>query len=390
MPYLYFSTYHQSESGEPMTDEQRASTKTPLDLEKKVQDEIEMREALFEAYQKSVIHQPTTFDEFYYQFASDKDSVGDRNSRNKDQVVTKYLQGLDIKKQRFWPLLRVSQLWIWTIDDKWLITSTSCATNDIRDNLVTDILGHLQRQVENGSRQLGPTSAAEMSQVIVDYCIGTYDRKRRRQDVNRQHQVDMDRVDQSTTEDGKHKEERSIHQIFSDSINEIGRKESSLFSSSYHRRNDARELKTGLDADRTFKMMKALRAALTTVSEQLCHIKDIRDELNILMSIARFQRKVQVTIAGKGADEELSSHYLLRDIKELDKFAEQTQEAVKTTLTLQESDIAGFQAEIANWQASESVKQGKESFKQGKIVLIFTLVTVWFVSWSYQEKVTIY
>ncbi|KAL6352541.1 hypothetical protein LRP88_14311 [Fusarium phalaenopsidis] len=378
MPYLYFSTYHQIESGKRMT-----GTETQSDLEKKVQAEIEMRDALFEAYRKSVIHQPTTLDEFYYQFASDKDSVGDRDSRNKDQVVTKYLQGLDIKKQRFWPLLRVSQLWIWTIDDKWLITSTSCATNDIRDNLVTDILGHLQRQVENGSRRLGPTSAAEMSQVIVDYCIGTYDRKRRRQDVNGQHQVNMDRVDQSTTEDGKHKEERSIHQIFSDSINEIGRKESSLFNWAYQRRNDATELKTGLDADRTFKMMKALRAALTTVSEQLCHIKDIRDELNILMSIARFQRKVQVTMAGKGTDEDLSSHYLLRDIKELDKFAEQTQEAVKTTLTLQESDIAGFQAEIANWQASESVKQGKESFKQGKIVLIFTLVTVWFLPLSF-------
>lgn len=75
-------------------------------------------------------------------------------------------------------------------------------------------------------------------------------------------------------------------------------------------------------------MMKDLRAALTMVSEQLCHIKDIRDELNILMSIARFQRKVQSTMAGTGADEDLSSYYLLRDLKELDKFAEQTQEAV--------------------------------------------------------------
>lgn len=77
-----------------------------------------------------------------------------------------------------------------------------------------------------------------MSRVLVDYCIGTYERKRRRQNVNRnedqrlqtggtttqeQHQRNTDRVDQSTTEDGKHKEERSIHQIFSDSINEIVR-----------------------------------------------------------------------------------------------------------------------------------------------------------------------
>ncbi|KAJ4315375.1 hypothetical protein N0V84_008384 [Fusarium piperis] len=308
MPYLYFSTYHHSES-----DDKR--TKDPLDDEKKVQEEkkvkneINMRKELFTAYEDSVIHQPTTLDEFYYQFASDEDSVRDRNSRNKDQVATKYQLPGGTEKERFWPLLRVSQLWIWTIDEKWLITSTSCATNDIRDNLVTDILEHLRRQVQNGSRRFGPTSATEMSRVIVDYCIGTYDRKRKRQP-----------------------KERSIHQIFSDSINKIGREESSLFSLSYDRRHYAKELTTPLDTVRTSEIMEDLRTALTKVSEQLCHIKDIRDELNILMSIARFQRKVQSTMARSGPkspDEDLSSDYLLRDIKELDKFAEQTQEAVR-------------------------------------------------------------
>jgi hypothetical protein len=113
MPYLYFSTYHQNESGEQM-----AGTESPSGLEKKVQGEITARQGLFNTYKNSVIHQPTTLDEFYYQFASDKDSFEDRNTRNKDQVVTKYLRrGVDMEKERFWPLLRVSQLWIWTIDE---------------------------------------------------------------------------------------------------------------------------------------------------------------------------------------------------------------------------------------------------------------------------------
>ncbi|KAI8723086.1 hypothetical protein NCS52_00163600 [Fusarium sp. LHS14.1] len=373
MPYLYFSTYHQNESGEEMTKDQKAGAEDPSDLEKKVQAEIQLRQGLFKAYKKSVIHQPTTLDEFYYQFASDENSVKDQNWRNKDQVVTKYLQGPDIKKQRFWPLLRVSQLWVWTIDEKWLITSTSCANNNIRDNLVADILEHLRRQVENGSRQFGPTSATEMGRAIVDYCIGTYDRKRRRQTggttTQDQHQASTDAAGQSTAEDGKRKEERSIHQIFSDSINEIGRKESRFFSSSYRRDNDPGELETSLDAEHTSKKMKGLQKALKKVAKQLCDIKDIRDELNILKSIAAFQHKVQSTMAGNGAKEELSSYYLLRDIEELDRFADQTQEAVKTTLTLQESGIA-------NWQASES-------FNQGKIVLVFTLVTVWFLPLSF-------
>ncbi|KAJ4149121.1 hypothetical protein NW754_000560 [Fusarium falciforme] len=273
MPYLYFSTYHQNESGEEMTED-------PSDVEKRIQAEINIRQELFNAYAKSVIHQPTTLDEFYYQFASDKNSVKDRNWRNKDQVVTKYLQGLDIKKKRFWPLLRVSQLWVWTIDENEFPGAFGNASVAIR-----------------------------------------------------------------------------------------GRKESRLFSLSYRRDNDSGELEASLDAEHTSKKKKALQNALEKVAKQLCDIKDIRDELNILKSIAAFQHKVQSNMAGNGAKEELSSYYLLRDIDELDKFADQTQEAVKTTLTLQESGIA-------NWQASES-------FNQGKTVLVFTLVTVWFLPLSF-------
>jgi hypothetical protein len=74
--------------------------------------------------------------------------------------------------------------------------------------------------------------------------------------------------------------------------------------------------------------MKKLKDALKKMSEQLRHIKDIRDELNILMSIARFQRKVQSTMTKSHTDGDLSSDYLLRDIEELVKSADQTQEAV--------------------------------------------------------------
>jgi hypothetical protein len=251
MPNLYFSTYHRSERH----DQIEPST-LPSEPEKRVLAEINMRQKLFEAYKDSVIHQPTTLDEFYYQFSLEKDSIEDKNLRNRNQVVTKYLRRGGIEKQRHWPLLRVSQLWVWTIDEsvshmasshapasiwmlmcviEWLITSTSCATNNIRDSLVTDILQHLQRHVENGSRRYGPTSASEMGKVIVDYCIGTYDRKRGSQDVDidrdqplrgggttigDQHRENTVRVNPDAATDEKRKE-RSIFQIFSDSINEI-------------------------------------------------------------------------------------------------------------------------------------------------------------------------
>lgn len=114
MPYLYFSTYHKSESQEQI--ETAALPSEFGSKEEKVLDEISRRQRLFKAYKDSVTHQPTTLDEFYYQFSSDKDSVRDRNLRNKDQV-TKYLLRGGIDTERYWPLLRVSQLWVWIVNE---------------------------------------------------------------------------------------------------------------------------------------------------------------------------------------------------------------------------------------------------------------------------------
>lgn len=74
--------------------------------------------------------------------------------------------------------------------------------------------------------------------------------------------------------------------------------------------------------------MERLQKGLEVVDDHLCDIKDIRDELNILASIATFQHKVQSSMAQNRADEDLSSVYLSRDINKLDKLAEQTQESV--------------------------------------------------------------
>lgn len=86
---------------------------------------------------------------------------------------------------------------------EWLITSTSCATDPAQDSLVKEILEYLNKQTDNGSHWRGPSSAAEMSRFIVNYCVGTYDRKRKG--------------------GGLLKEERSIRQIFSDYMNQIVR-----------------------------------------------------------------------------------------------------------------------------------------------------------------------
>lgn len=117
MPYLFFSTYHKIESQQPS--QERSSIKARqrgANHSDPILEEVGRRRRLFEAYENEVVHQPSTLDEFYYHFAADPDSIHDRTERNESQVVTKYLWD-EGKGTDTWPLLRVSQLWIWVIAD---------------------------------------------------------------------------------------------------------------------------------------------------------------------------------------------------------------------------------------------------------------------------------
>ncbi|KAF3810301.1 hypothetical protein GCG54_00002759 [Colletotrichum gloeosporioides] len=240
MPYLYFSTYHESEGDRSS----RPKTDTTSPDKRLVLEQIDLRQSLFAAYKDSVIHQPATLDEFYYHFASDNDSREDRDLRNKDQVITKYLKAGDKRKLKYWPVLR-----------------------------------HLQKQVRNGSRRIGPSSATEMSKVIVNYCVGAYERKRKRK-VTTNGSVS---IQANSQQNGLPKEERSIRQIFSDSINEIRRKESTLFNQAYGHPHLSSNRKDSKNKDQsTEKTASDLSSTLGKVTRQLCDIKDIRDELNIL------------------------------------------------------------------------------------------------------------
>lgn len=63
----------------------------------------------------SVVHDAPTLDEHYYHFAADEESQRDRGHRNKNQVFTKYQQ--ENKTGEPLGLIRISQLWAWTIED---------------------------------------------------------------------------------------------------------------------------------------------------------------------------------------------------------------------------------------------------------------------------------
>lgn len=86
---------------------------------------------------------------------------------------------------------------------------------------------------------------------------------------------------------------------------------------------------------------ETLQDATQQAAKLLFEIKDVRDELNIIKTVAQFQRKVQSAMKRhdnydtctaqqnpKGAVEDLTADYVCNDIIELDKVAEQIQESV--------------------------------------------------------------
>lgn len=112
MPYLAFSTQHRDDIDLGPT-ESPNSDKAKLEQVKKAS---EIHKNHMQCYGGSVVHGSPTLDEWYYHFAEDPESTQERLYRNQSQVVNKNLQ-VDANQLAHWPLLRVNQLWIWTIDN---------------------------------------------------------------------------------------------------------------------------------------------------------------------------------------------------------------------------------------------------------------------------------
>jgi hypothetical protein len=77
--------------------------------------------------------------------------------------------------------------------------------------------------------------------------------------------------------------------------------------------------------DRHSKIKKAINEEVKVYEE----IKDIRDELNILKTVAHYQSIVQNELYGRGsAGQSLSASYIVNDLKGMDELAERIQAAV--------------------------------------------------------------
>ncbi|KAK1847433.1 hypothetical protein CCHR01_09959 [Colletotrichum chrysophilum] len=333
-------------------------------------------QVLLDEYKGKIIHGSSTLDESYYHFGDDPGSIEDRMRRNKTQVVTEIW-----RKKRlgsYWLLIRVNQLWIWTINNRWLISASSHPIDDGENELLNDVLDRLEKDREAGGSILQQASTAEMSQLIVDFCVDSYERKPKVHDSNRPEACRL-------------KDFPSIRQAFSKSINSIARDETNLFDQFSRLREQLREI-SGQSTSKYSKperktlLDKELAEATSRAEDLSCRVKDILDELSILESTVQYQQDVQKAMRKKGtkkekekretAEMDLTATYVINDIKRLNSVAERVLAAVNTTLSL-------HQSEVANLQAKLSVEHAELATKQGRVLMVFTVVTILFLPMSF-------
>ncbi|KAF4879088.1 hypothetical protein CGCSCA1_v001584 [Colletotrichum siamense] len=222
-----------------------------------------------------------------------------------------------------------------------------------------------------------------MSQMIVDYCVDSYERKPKAQKDDR-------------LQFFKSQDFTSIRQAFSKSINSIARDETILFDKFSNLTKELRKQSKDKTRDhsKAIELMDHQLAEAIIEAESLSsRVKDILDELSILEATVQYQQDVQRAMKKQNArkamkkesflETELTATYIINDIKGLGSVAERVHAAVNTTLSLQQSEIANLQAKLSIEHAKLSIEHAELATRQGRVLMVFTVVTILFLPMSF-------
>ncbi|KFY15670.1 hypothetical protein V492_01836 [Pseudogymnoascus sp. VKM F-4246] len=360
---------------------------------------VEGPDALIDAYGRDTIHELRTLDRYYYSSLPEADV----QKRNKDQVLTKYItkkkkenktdeqrvaHSVDQKheKQRHWRqikpknkekqpeenqhknskkemglILQVDQLWLWVIDGDKIITSSSYQTDGEPDIILKRVFKHL---IEGRDHDRHPPSSPEqLMQLIVSSATG----------VIEQQKVILPEKGLSL----------SILEIFENAIGDVEDGELNLFQN----------FEETLDED-------------YSIDEEIGYlvlIKDILDELNILKSLVKDQKKVwheafsQYTTGIKSLEKDqkqvwhdaFSEYTMDKDhlnSREPGEILEMLEEMITDATRVERSinDLLDLKQKQANLsEAQSSRRQAEETAMQGTTLMVFTIVTIVFLPMSF-------
>lgn len=99
---------------------------------------------------------------------------------------------------------------------EWVISATSLPADDDEPAWVDQFIGHLNKRAEDGGTKSQPESTEEMVKLMVNYCVGSYERPPAKD------AADND-VSHTNTEELHWRQKLSIRQIFSNYINVLVR-----------------------------------------------------------------------------------------------------------------------------------------------------------------------
>ncbi|KAE8449130.1 hypothetical protein EG329_008514 [Mollisiaceae sp. DMI_Dod_QoI] len=329
--------------------------------------EAETYQNLFEAYKHmgSIIHGSRTLDEFFYHSLSDKDAQADLEIRNKDQVTTKRIRHVisHVGGPGYWTIIRVDQLWLWIVDNKTIISSSTHRLDKTIDPILEGIWKYMNSdEVQTGRASL-PSSPYEMAKFITEFCIEFFDH--------------------ATCTVGV--VEESMHEIYKNAINQRTRDEALLFDTFAKKVNgiisSLGPAKPQADADLEVQAEEQVKEnfhSIKDASALLKEIKDIRDELNMLKAVLTQQKSVWNELHDPQTEKDnlRGPAYAINNIVEMDKQAERVQDAVLSVLGLEQNE-ASIQ------EAMSSREQAQESIRQGRTLMVFTIVTIFFLPGSF-------
>ncbi|KAJ5541151.1 hypothetical protein N7494_006227 [Penicillium frequentans] len=337
---------------------------------------------------RQVVQGSRSLDQFYYQ------ALPDMKLRDADQVVTRYLLDKDRGDKT-----------------KNVISSSTLRPDELEDRVVEGIFEHLRERNNRGGGQLPPSSALDLAKLIVNFCInfthtinwslvvlGVDEDKKYPRLMEKTGEGGREKT-REKNEDHEDKENRrkdrflkSPCEIFAETINQTAVDENDLFTRFVKKVKDKKDgngtspkekhnEESSVDSEEQ-KDWKAIYNAALLLEE----VKDIRDELNVIKTVLTQQKVVwegllgqegQVSQAMKsrmGTERNLAD--ILEEIIEMDKIAETIQTSVKETLDLEQNGINITEAVLSRDLA-------KQSARQGTTLMVFTVVTIFFLPMSF-------
>ncbi|KAF5000342.1 hypothetical protein FGRMN_1810 [Fusarium graminum] len=318
---------------------------------------------------------PMTLDQYYYPTLSDTDT------RDKDQVLSKYLEWKSPRtaqhsvtsiiakstdqaaKDRPMRILKVDQIWMWIVDKKTIITASTEAkerNENSKDSLLQTVLDSMIYGEKRGTFER-PTTVHSMMNSILGVATGFFARKF----------VPLpDRLFKTPLE------------VFRESLRHAADEEIFLYQR-FLRELNGQKGRDSQDASLSNHLIKDMPSnplsfasdpySISPEAKVLDKIRDIRDELHMLRSLAEDQELVWRQAFEDQELKDSRQYYqpctpadVKKDLDDMLGEVETINDSINTLLDLR--------------QKQASISQANDTAKQSNTVFVFTVITIVFVS----------